>query len=468
MSLKYHAEKVGPSHYVLPRSGRMRTDAHAFFSEALFDASEESMWQQLAAGASYEGVIGAYLMPDAHLGYGVPVGCVLVTEDVIIQAGSGYDISCGVLYLRAPSLRAEAVADWDKRVRFVRAVEERVATGVGSHRPRKMPRVSRRKADDILRFGAKALGVSADLCERQYIPVSETVDLETIERAYEKVVPQLGSVGGGNHFVELQVERDSGEVWIMIHCGSRGYGWQTANHFFYEGASLRGLPKNRREDSWLRIDEELGQRYFAHHNSAANYAVANRHLIVSGVQTALEEVFGATAEVYYEISHNLVQEETLVLPDGTVQRGFVHRKGATRAFPAGHPDLLGTAWEKTGHPCLIPGSMYAGAAILFAEPGAAASGFSVNHGSGRVLGRGAAKRQLEASHDVIDREMREVVRELGGVEIRGIVGNTERTPLDECAHVYKDLDEVLGVLEAEGIARVAHRLFPVANLKGTD
>ncbi|HYP87815.1 MAG TPA: RtcB family protein, partial [Polyangiaceae bacterium] len=152
MSLKYYAHKVSANHYVLPRTGAMRTDAHAFFSEGLFEASDESMWQQLAAGASYEGVVGAYLMPDAHSGYGVPVGCVIVTEDVIIQAGSGYDISCGVLYLRVPRLRAEAVADWDRRARWVSAVEERVATGVGSRRPRKMPRFSHRKANDILRF----------------------------------------------------------------------------------------------------------------------------------------------------------------------------------------------------------------------------------------------------------------------------------------------------------------------------
>jgi tRNA-splicing ligase RtcB (3'-phosphate/5'-hydroxy nucleic acid ligase) len=151
MSLKYHTQKIGPSHYVLPRIGSMRTDAHAFFSEALFEATEEAMWQQLAAGASYEGVIGAYLMPDAHSGYGVPVGCVIVTDNVIIQAGSGYDISCGVLYMRVPKLKAEHVADWDQRAAFVAAVEDRVATGLGSHRPRKMPRFSHRKAQDILR-----------------------------------------------------------------------------------------------------------------------------------------------------------------------------------------------------------------------------------------------------------------------------------------------------------------------------
>jgi tRNA-splicing ligase RtcB len=466
VSLKYFAQQISNNHYVLPKTGSMKVDAHAFFSEALFDATDEGMWQQLLAAASYEGVVGAYLMPDAHVGYGVPVGCVIVTEDTIIQAGSGYDISCGVLYMRVPGLGAEKVADWDIRARWVSEVESRIATGVGSRRPARMPRFSKKQSDEILRYGAKAIGVRADLCERQFIEVPDGVDLEAIERAYDKVIPQLGSVGGGNHFIEMQVDRDTGEVWVMIHCGSRGYGWQTANHFFYEGAALRGLPKNRREDSWLRADEPLGRAYWAHHNSAANYAVANRHIIVQGVQESLAQVFGAQAEVYYEISHNLVQEETLILPDGSRTHGFVHRKGATRAFPANHPDLSGTAWEKTGHPCLIPGSMYDGAAILFAEPGSAASGFSVNHGSGRLLGRGAAKRALEASHDRIDAEMREVERSFAGVPIRGIVGNTERTPLDECAHVYKQLDEVLAVLEAENNRARRAPLVPGREFEG--
>jgi tRNA-splicing ligase RtcB len=216
------------------------------------------------------------------------------------------------------------------------------------------------------------------------------------------------------------------------------------------------------------MDEPLGKEYWAYHNSAANFAVANRHIIVQGIQEALEAVFGVQGEVYYEISHNLVQEETLVLPDGTTKKGFVHRKGATRAFPAGHPDLKGTVWETTGHPCLIPGSMYHGAAILFAEQNAYKSACSVNHGSGRVLARGKAKRQLEHKQDRIDSEMKQVRRDFGGVMVEGIVGNTKHTPLDECGDVYKDLDEVLAVLETTGIARVAHRLFPVASLKGTD
>ena len=469
MSFSERVERLTDTHYVLPRVGEMRVDVHAFLSPALLAQTDEQLWRQAAQAAAYPGIIGFYLMPDTHVGYGIPVGGVAVTDDVIIQAGSGYDISCGVLYLQVAGLTAADVADEDKRLRWIRAVEARIALGIGSQRPRRMPRFHESDVEDIFRYGAKTLGVDADLCERQYIPVDESaLDTDRIGRARDKALPQLGSVGGGNHFIEMQVDRDDGSVWVMIHCGSRGYGWQTANHYFYAGAELRGLPKNRREESWLRADEPLGREYWAHHNSAANYAVANRHIIVRGVQDALENVFSATGEVFYEISHNLVQQETLVLPDGRSQRGFVHRKGATRALPAGHPDLAGTQWETTGHPCLVPGSMMDGAAILYPLAGAYGSGCSVNHGAGRIMARGQAKRELSSLQREIDREMRTIVRTLGGVQVRGIVGNTDHTPLDECGHVYKNLDAVLGVLEGAGIARVAQRLYPVANLKGTD
>src|SRR5262245_24685587 len=133
MSLKYAVQKAGENHYILPKLGSMKVEAHAYLSEALYERSEESLWTQIMNAASYEGVIGAYLMPDAHSGFGVPVGCVVVTDSTIIQAGSGYDISCGVLYLKASGISAADVADRSKRERWVTAVEKRVATGVGSH-----------------------------------------------------------------------------------------------------------------------------------------------------------------------------------------------------------------------------------------------------------------------------------------------------------------------------------------------
>lgn len=467
MSVKQLVERHGTNHYVLPKSGMMKVDAHAFLSESLFSASEEQCWAQIAAGASYEGVIGAYLMPDTHTGYSVPVGSVIVTEDTLIQAASGFDISCGVIYMTT-NLSASSVKSKYQRDRWITDVEKRVATGRGHHRPPFMPTFDESMVEQVLRHGAQALGVDAALCERQFIPVPDSVDLTVIDRAYRSVLPQLGSVGGGNHFVEMQCDRDTGDVLIMVHCGSRGYGYQTAEHFFYKGAEARGLPSKRREESWLRVDEPLGRAYWAHHNSAANFAVANRHIIVEGVREATRSIFGSDVAVYYEISHNLVQEETLVLPDGTTKRGFVHRKGATRAFPVGHPDLVGTAWEQSGHPCLIPGSMYEGAAILFPLAGAHRSACSVNHGSGRVLARGEAKRKLGHKQLRIDEEMATVQRTFGGVPIEGIVQNHSHTPLDECGHVYKSLDEVLAVLEQEQIARVERRLYPVANIKGTD
>ena len=467
MSLKFTATKVSENHYVMPKSGDMKVEVHAFLSDDLFASSEEECWKQIADGASYEGVTGAYLMPDCHVGYGVPIGSVLVTDETIIQGGSGYDISCGVIYLKA-NLNAGAIKSKHERRRWVEEIEKRVATGKGHHRPALMKKWSKDTCDEVLRFGGKAIGVPADECERLFIPVAEGTDLTKIDKAYSSVMGQLGSVGGGNHFVEMQCDAATGEVYVMVHCGSRGYGWQTANHFLFEGATLRGLPSNRRELSWLRASESLGKEYWAHHNSAANFAIANRHVIVEGIREATQEVFNADVKTFYEISHNLVQEETLVLPDGATKKGFVHRKGATRAFPAGHPDLAGSAWEATGHPCLIPGSMYDGAAILFPEKGAYASACSVNHGLGRTMARGQAKRQLEHKQERIDEEMSSVKRVFGDTSVEGIISNHRHIPLDECAHVYKDLDAVLRTLEGAGIARVDKRLYPVANIKGAD
>ena len=470
MSYKYNVDRVSPNHCVLPRTGTMRCDVHAFLSETLHEKSEENVWQQAVHSASYEGVTGVYLMPDTHSGYGIPIGGVVVTDGTIIQSGSGFDISCGIALMKVPGLTAADVAPWDRREAWVSEIEKRVALGLGSHRAELAGKVRYRQVEDVLRYGAKALGVSEDACERQYIPVPEDADLTRIERAYSKVADQLGSVGGGNHFIEMQVDEKDGSVWVMVHCGSRGYGWQTANHYFYEGAKLRGLPKNRREQSHLFADEPLGREYWAHHNSAANFAVANRVIIAEGIRGALQEVFKVDGEFYYDISHNLVQEETLLLPGGTTKKGFVHRKGATRAFPAGHPDVARTKWAAKGHPCLIPGSMLSGAAILFPRGGALDSGCSVNHGSGRHMARGQAKRELAPLQSDIDAEMRTIRRRFGPdqVEIVGIVCNTEKTPLDESHMVYKDLDAVLRVLVDENIATIAHRMWPVANVKGTE
>lgn len=470
MGFKEQVVHEGGHRYVLPRIKNMRCAVVAFLTPDLFDHTEEALWQQAVQSASYPGVSHVFLMPDTHSGFGVPIGGVVVSDSTLIQAGSGYDISCGVLYMKARGLTAADVADPLLRKRWIEEIELRVATGVGSYQPPKMKQQSYDFVRDVLRHGAAPLYVDPDLCERLSVPVDEEhFDERRVEKAISRAASQLGSLGGGNHFIEMQVDPVTGDVWLMIHTGSRGYGWQTAEHFYYAGATLRGIPSKRREESWLRMEEDLGKEYWAHHNSAANYAIANRHVIAAGVKEATEVVFGHSADVFYEISHNLIQRERIYLPDGSLVEGYVHRKGATRAFPGGHPDLWNTRWADTGHPCLIPGSMLHGAAILYPLEGAKATGCSVNHGSGRLLGRGEAKRELAAIHDEIDAEMKGArLRCADGTVIEGIVMNMERTPLDECGHAYKELDTVLGILEADGIAKVAHRMYPVANLKGLD
>ncbi len=179
-------------HFVLPRSGEMRTEVHAFLSRSLFEQTDEKLWSQAAAAAAYPGAIAFYLMPDTHVGYGIPVGGVLVTDETIVQAGSGYDISCGVVYMKVPTLHAADVADWARRLRWIREVEQRVATGLGSHRPAQAPEVTGTLVDDVLLHGAKALAVSADLCERQYIPVDEGFVPRAVTRAYDEGRPPVG------------------------------------------------------------------------------------------------------------------------------------------------------------------------------------------------------------------------------------------------------------------------------------
>lgn len=468
MSFKYAAQRLSDGHYILKRSGTMKVDGHVLLSDELYATSEENVWQQLVYATSYEGVTGAYLMPDCHVGYSVPVGCVVTTDNTLIMAASGYDINCGMLLLRVDGLSVGSFKNRYQRERWVKAIERCIAVGIGVHRSEGMPSFTKDKLVEILQFGAKALGADPNTCERSFLPVANGTDFKAIPRAWERALPQLGSLGGGNHFVELQGDESDGSLWVMLHSGSRGYGYQTAEHFFRRAADLRGIPSGKRGEAWLRIDEPLGEQYWNMHNSAANYAIANRHIMADSIKRVFQDDFNADCSVFYEISHNLIQEETLALPDGSTQRGFVHRKGATRAMPGGHPDLVGTAWADSGHPCIIPGSMYEGAAVLRPQQGALSWACSVNHGSGRILARGAAKRKLEHKQTRIDDEMRTIKRRFGSTEVEGIVGNTKHVPLDECGHVYKSLDVVLQVLEDSKAAVVEQRLYPLANIKGTD
>jgi tRNA-splicing ligase RtcB len=446
MSWKQTLQNAGPGHWVLPRTKLMRCNAHLFLSDLLLFGEdggggvEEDVFSQVVNASTFPGATRVVLTPDCHVGYGVPIGTVIETEGTLLPTAAGYDIGCGMVQL-STSLTWDDVADREKRRMWIDEVVRRIGIGVGQPGAGKS---SLKKFNEIVRHGAKALGRGHDVAERAVVPVEDdTVDIP--EKAWSKR-GQLGSLGGGNHFCEMQVD-EAGKVWVMLHTGSRGFGWNIAKQFFVTGAQMLGLAHKNEDQIWFDADSVTGKAYWNLHNMAANFAIANRLLIGEAVCEALEHVFGGEAKVYYEISHNLIQREG---------GKFVARKGATRAFPKDHPGLKGTVWEASGHPILIPGSMETGSAILFADEGAKESLYSVNHGAGRAMSRTQAKKNLNQK----DTDLR--------MAKLGVVLNTRNTPLDESGPCYKDLEQVLGAVELAGLAHVERRLRPVACIKGND
>lgn len=427
----------------------MQVPAKIFLTEELHQLTEEEMWTQVVNACSFPGVKEVAITPDSHFGYGVPIGCVMSSETHLYPTAAGYDINCGMSLIET-NLTVEDFVSRESRRKFIKEVEDRVPTGMGVHRMAKQKKISDANTQDLLRRGALVIEYrDKDYHERTHLPIEQEIPFPP--RVSEKL-GQLGSLGGGNHFIELQANKE-GKIFVMLHTGSRGFGWNIANYFFKEGARLQGCNADMVA---FPHDSEMGKAYWNLHNMAGNFAICNRILIMDAIIEALNEVKPCDAKPLYEISHNLVQKEF---------GNFVHRKGATRAFP-GSLMKPKSAWAEKGHPIIIPGSMAAGAAVLYAQEGAQESLYSINHGAGRLLGRNQAKKRLNQK-DVND-WMENVVQTFNGVEVKGILVNGRNVPLDESGGCYKDLDVILNAVETAGLATVTERLFPIAVIKGEE
>jgi tRNA-splicing ligase RtcB len=294
--------------------------------------------------------------------------------------------------------------------------------------------------------------------ERHRIPVADNWDIPWGGKGSpERGLDQLGSLGGGNHFIELQKCEDTGTLFVQVHTGSRGFGHGLATNY------LEMAKDDRVERAEADItDIDLGyftpdSRHFADYLNAVaaggKYAILNRLIIFEQIADAFRTVFREDLELVYEISHNLVQAED----HSSYGDVWVHRKGATRAFPGGHPALAGTIWQDTGHPVPIQGSNRDYSYVLMPEAGAVKSGYSINHGAGRRMSRGEAMRQLDQRK--IDEQY----------ECDGILVNLDgHVPLDEAAQCYKSCEEVVSAVVAAGLARVEHTLWPLASIKGNE
>lgn len=386
------------------------------------------------------------------------VYCLTVPEYGNFALDAGVFVhNCGMVSAKS-DVPVEA-ATFDKRLAFNRAVMERVEFGAGG-KSIKLKNVDRSEFDNLIHGGAEyyveKYGATFDRsrAERHRMPVDDDWQPPLGGKGRpERGIQQLGSLGSGNHFIELQRCEETGTLFVQAHTGSRGWGHGLATNYFEMA---------RAEKPDLITDIDLGyfmpesEHYRDYLNAVAaggNFAIINRLVIFEQVAEAFREVFNGGLELIYEISHNLVQREQH--PEfGDV---WVHRKGATRAFPAGHAALAGTIWEDTGHPVLIPGSNKDWSYILRPAADAVNSGYSVNHGAGRRMSRSEASRSLNQRQ--IDREYAEA----------GIIVNADgHVPIDEAAQCYKPAAEVIAAVVGAGLATIEYRLWPLASLKGEE
>jgi tRNA-splicing ligase RtcB (3'-phosphate/5'-hydroxy nucleic acid ligase) len=466
-------EQIGEVLWEIPATARpdMRVPARVFADRELLAAIErDASLEQIQNVATLPGIVEAALaMPDVHQGYGFPVGGVAATElpdGVVSPGGVGYDINCGVRLLGLPLTEAELGR---RRESLVHEISRAVPAGAGKTKGR-----ARRGAelDRVLREGPRALGASEDLERTESEGCLPGADPGAVsERAHERGAGQLGTMGSGNHFVELErvarvFDERAAEAYglrenqltVLIHSGSRGLGHQVCTDYVKRmDAAMRrhGIELPDRQLACGPASSPEGRDYLAAMAAAANFAWANRQAIADAVRAAVSRVLGresaeGTRQIY-DVAHNVAKIERY-----QGRELLVHRKGATRAFPAGSAEIP-EPYRDVGQPVFIPGSMGTSSFVRAGEPGSIELAFgSTCHGAGRRLSRTGARKQVAGA---------ELRREL---EARGIVvrspsnkGLAEEAPL-----AYKDVERVVEIVERAGLSRRVAQLTPIGVVKG--
>jgi len=465
-----------PYRWRLERTGAMRVPGIVFAAGTLLpDAASDRSLEQLANVATLPGIVEAsYAMPDLHWGYGFPIGAVAGTDvdsgGVVSPGGVGFDISCGVRLLVSDLHRGDIAA---RIGHLMDILGRRIPRGLGPGA------VWDASADDlraVLRDGARyavarGFGVDEDLAHCEDGGALPGADPAAIgARALARGAHQIGSLGAGNHFLEVQVvddvldERtaaafrlDPGRVCVMIHCGSRGLGHQICqDHATLMQHAMRtyAIDVEDPQLACVPCDSVEGRAYLGAMAAAANYGRANRQLLAHATREAFRETVGSPSlRLLYDVSHNLAKFERHVV-DGRDRRLCVHRKGATRALPPGHAELPGDL-RACGQPVLVPGSMGTASYVLVGTTEGGAF-HSACHGAGRTMSRHAALRLVRG--DALRAEL-----ERAGIAVRA---GSMRGLAEEAPFSYKDVDMVVSTCEHAGLARRVARLVPIGVVKG--
>jgi tRNA-splicing ligase RtcB len=456
----------------------MRTDVIVYASEPLMDHIRTDLSLEQAMNvATLPGIVGPSLaMPDIHQGYGFPIGGVAaidVEQGVVSPGGVGFDINCGV------RLVGTTLDEADVRPRLrelVNQVFRDVPCGAGTTG---FIKISQKQLDDVLVRGARWMVDNGygEPCDSEFaeadgcLPGADPAAVS--ERARERGLPQLGTLGSGNHFLEVQFVEEihhpeaaqafglhKNQVVVLIHSGSRGLGHQVCTDYvalMNQNTARYGIILPDRQLACGPIESQQGRDYLSAMRAAANFAWANRQAILHCLRGAFQRIFGSAVrlDLIYDICHNIAKKECYEV-EGRLHKVLVHRKGATRGFAPGHAEIP-SPYRSVGQPVFIPGSMGTASWVLAGAPGAMKETFgSVCHGAGRLLSRTAARR----GHDV-----RQETRKL---EEAGIVVRSETRDgiLEELPEAYKNVDEVIEVVHCAGLARKVARLRPMGVIKG--
>jgi tRNA-splicing ligase RtcB len=461
----------------------MRVPARLYASEALLAAMDQGVFEQITNVACLPGIVRAALcMPDGHWGYGFPIGGVAAFDaeaGVISPGGIGFDINCGMRLIRTALTEHEVRP---KLTELIDALFAAVPAGVGATG---FVRLSRGDFDDVMREGARwcvrrGYGWPEDLGATEgggCLPGADPAQVS--ERARARGLDQLGTLGSGNHYLEVQVVpsdgihdagvarafgiEQPGQVVIMLHCGSRGFGHQIGTEYlrsFDEAMRAHGIAVRDRELACAPFSSQEGQAYFAAMKAAANTAFANRQVITHRVREVMSRVFAREPRelglsLIYDVCHNIAKLERHCI-GGRAVDVVVHRKGATRAFGPGAPDLP-DAYRPLGQPIIIGGSMETGSALLVGTARAMEETFgSTAHGAGRIMSRAQARKRVSGEDLVRDMRAR-------GIVVRAA---SRSGVAEEAGFAYKDLGDVVNVVDRLGISRRVASLRPIGSIKG--
>ncbi len=478
MLTKQDLKKINDYLYEIPRSFRkdMRVPARIYVSERMRDSIEEEALIQLVNSATLPGIIKyAIGMPDIHSGYGPPiggVGAMKLPEGVISPGFVGYDENCGIRLLLSEYTEKDIKPYLEN---LANEMQKEVPSGLGVGRRIKL---SIDQINKILQGGVPKLveqgyGEKEDIENCEEKGRMEQADASAVsDRAKIRGRDQVGTLGSGNHFCSLEKVEEifneqtakifglyKDQVVVMIHTGSRGFGHQNCTD--YLKIVMRALPKYNirlpdRELACVPFNSPEGQRFFKAMSAACNYAWANRHMIAFYVRRAWKRVLGekANLKLLYDVAHNIAKIEEHEV-NGEKMKLIVHRKGATRAFPPGHPEIP-ERYKITGQPAIVPGTMGTASYVCVGTEKSKEAWYTVCHGAGRAMSRHAAMRRVRGE---------EVVRRLKEkgilIKCRSMRGIAEEAPI-----AYKDVDQVVDIVHQAGLAKKVVRLVPLAVIKG--